>query len=221
MKLFCECMKDAGVSQVHAPGTIGTRGKKRRPKKSDWNQRRIDQDSAGDPDQMSAQTPSPDLSDIEDDDGDEQTVSAKNWSIPLDVIKADADQHLIFGWASVVEKDGKAIIDKQGDIIPVAELENAAYEFALNSRAGGDMHNRMGVAKLVESMVFTKEKQAALGIDLGQVGWWVGFKVHDKELWAAHKRGERPEFSIGGAAIPVEVEKGQRGRRIARAPFRY
>jgi hypothetical protein len=215
MKLFCECMKDAGVSQVHAQGTIGTRGKKG----SKWNNRRVAQDSVSDPDIDSTQTPSPDLSSIRDGAGDEQTLSAKGWNIPLDIIKADVDQHLIFGWASVVEKDGKAIIDKQGDIIPVEELENAAYEFALNSRDGGDMHNRYGVAKLVESMVFTKEKQDALGIDLGQVGWWVGFKVHDEQLWAAHKRGERPEFSIGGAAIPVEKE--QRGRRIARAPFRY
>jgi hypothetical protein len=126
--------------------------------------------------------------------------------LPITIIKADPDQRLVFGWASVVEKDGVAIIDKQGDVIPVAELENAAYEYMLSSRNGADMHQRKGVAKLVESIVFTKEKQQALGIDLGQVGWWVGFKVHDDELWAAHKRGERPELSIGGAAIPVEVD---------------
>lgn len=226
MKLFCDCMKDAGVSAVHAPGTIGTRGKKRRAGSAAGtiNSRRIAQDSTADPDQTSQQSLSPDLSDDEDGDGNEQNVSAKSWSMPLNIMKADPDQHLIFGWASVVEKDGKAIIDKQGDIIPVAELENAAYEFALNSRDGGDMHARTGVAKLVESMVFTKEKQTALGIDLGQVGWWVGFKVHDTELWAAHKRGERPEFSIGGAAIPVEVDqvvKNTRGRRIGRIPFRF
>lgn len=226
MKLFCDCMKDAGVSSVHAPGTIGTRGKKgRRGAKTfaQISQNRVAQDSVADPDQTSTQTNSTNLLGDQTADGDEQTLSAKSWNIPFNIIKADPDQHLIFGWASVVEKDGRAIIDKQGDIIPVTELENAAYEFTLNSRDGGDMHSRMRVSKLVESMVFTKEKQAALGIDLKQVGWWVGFKVHDAELWSAHKRGERPEFSIGGAAIPIEVDevlKGTRGRRIARLPFR-
>jgi len=38
--------------------------------------------------------------------------------------------------------------------------------------------------------------------DQGRVidGWWVGFLVDDDGVWEAHKRGERPEFSIGGRA---------------------
>ncbi len=94
------------------------------------------------------------------------------------------------------------MVDKQGDMILPAELERAAYDFVLHSRDGGDMHLRKGCSRLVESIVFTKEKQAAMGIELpgGMVGWWTGFYVDDDELWAAHKRGERPEFSIGGTA---------------------
>lgn len=134
-------------------------------------------------------------------------TSRKDWNIPLQIMKFAPDQHLIFGWASVIERDGVVVIDKQGDIIPVEELENAAYEFNINSRSHGDMHARANMGKLVESMVFTKEKQDILGIDLKKIGWWTGFKISDAELWAAHKRGERPEFSIGGAAIPVEVEE--------------
>lgn len=128
---------------------------------------------------------------------------ARDWTLPMEVRKLDPEQQLIFGWASVVEKDGVAVIDKQGDIIPVPALEEAAYEFVLYSRQQGDMHVEKGVGRLVESMVFTKEKQQALGIDLGMVGWWTGFHVDSPELWAAHKRGERPEFSIGGAAVSV------------------
>jgi hypothetical protein len=37
------------------------------------------------------------------------------------------------------------------------------------------------------------------------VGWWTGFKVDSPALWAAHKRGERPEFSIGGKAVSREA----------------
>ena len=62
------------------------------------------------------------------------------------------------------------------------------------------MHERMGVGRCVESMMFTKQKQDSLGIDLGLIGWWVGFKVDDVGVWKRIKAGELPEFSIGGKA---------------------
>jgi broad specificity phosphatase PhoE len=132
------------------------------------------------------------------------------WSIPFSVIKADEDQQLVFGWGSVcsdnnldmVEVDGeKMLVDKQGDMIPEAEMERAAYEFVLYCRKQGDMHERMGVGRLIESMAFTKQKQDVLGIDLGMVGWFIGFKVDDPGVWKRIKAGDLPEFSIGGKAI--------------------
>ena len=140
-----------------------------------------------------------------DDEEGEGKPAAKSWSIPFTVAKADPDQRLIFGWASVVEQDGQLVIDKQGDIILPEDLEKAAYDFVLYARKHGEMHDRIGTGQLVESMVFTREKQAALGVDLKKVGWWVGFKVNDDKTWAAHKRGELPEFSIGGSGRRVEV----------------
>jgi len=139
--------------------------------------------------------------------GDDEPTE-KSWDLPLDIVKAQPDQQLIFGWASMSEKDGKLIVDKQGDQITPAELEKAAYDFVLNSRVQGDMHVKKGTGRLVESFVFTKQKQDLLGIDLGCVGWWCGFKVDDAELWAQHRAGNRPEFSIGGRAVraPAEAE---------------
>lgn len=128
-----------------------------------------------------------------------------DWSMPLDVRKADPDRRQVFGWASVIEKNGEPIIDKQGDIIPVSALEPAAYDFVLFSRDQGDMHEETGKGRLIESMMFTTEKQKALGIDLGMVGWWTGFQVDSPALWSAYKRGERPEFSIGGQAVSREA----------------
>lgn len=159
------------------------------------------------------------------------------WAMPLDIVKAEPDQQMIFGWASVAEKNGQLIIDKQNDVIHPNELEKAAYGFVLAQqeataskvqkfleeeddeiiklferlviqKAGGglgNMHEEVGQGRLVESMIFTKQKQKILGIDLGLVGWWTGFKVDSPELWAAHKRGERPEFSIGGRASRVAL----------------
>ena len=69
------------------------------------------------------------------------------------------------------------------------ELESAAYQFVELYREGGEMHERGGCAVLVESMVFTKEKQQALGIPDGTlpIGWWIGFKVTDEDVWSKVK----------------------------------
>ena len=103
----------------------------------------------------------------------------------------------MFGWASVSEIDGKEIVDHHRDIISTKDMEEMAYRFA-EVRTGGEMHDTMGVSQLIESMVFTKEKQEALGVDLGMVGWWVGFQVTDTETWKRVKNGELRSFSIGG-----------------------
>jgi hypothetical protein len=56
-------------------------------------------------------------------------------------------------------------------------------------------------------MVFTKETQAALGIDLKKTGWWIGFKVDDDTVWDAIKSGKYRAFSIGGMALRETVEE--------------
>ena len=129
----------------------------------------------------------------------------KSGGFNFTVAKADADKPMMFGWASVVEKDGQIIIDKQGDMIAPETLEKAAYDYMLHAREHGNMHEDIGTGRCIESMMFTAEKQAALGIDLGKVGWWVGYKVEAPEVWAAVKRGELPEFSIGGQAQREEI----------------
>lgn len=132
-----------------------------------------------------------------------------DWKRSADIKKLDEDRKLVFGWLSVaVDKSGNVVVDSQDDIIPEHELENAAYEFVLYSRRGDEMHAKKGVSRLVESMVFTREKQAALGIPEGVLpmcGWWVGFKVDDAEVWAKVKAGEYRAFSFGGRAVPVEA----------------
>ena len=146
-----------------------------------------------------------------DDTNDEEKAFAaansavnKSWTANFE-IKKTQDEQLVFGWLSVaVNKAGELIEDSQGDIIEPLELEKAAYDFTLFSRQAGEMHERIGIGKLVESMVFTIEKQQALGIPEGvlPIGWWVGFKIQDNDTWAKVKSGELSCFSIGG--------KGQR-----------
>jgi hypothetical protein len=122
--------------------------------------------------------------------------------------KVDEDKRLVFGWANIsVTVDGKLVEDYQEDMIDPAVLEEAAYKFAELYRDGGEMHERTGTAVMVESVMLTAEKQAAMGIPAGTlpVGWWIGFRVTDDDVWNKVKSGEYSMFSIGGTAVREEV----------------
>lgn len=130
-----------------------------------------------------------------------------NFYIKCDIHKADEDNHLVFAWASVNSVNGELITDTQGDVITDEELEKAAYDYVLTSRKAGEMHVRKrGIGEIVESIVFTKDKQELLGIDLGKTGWFVGFKIYDDDVWDMIKKGEYPMMSIGGRGIREKID---------------
>ena len=70
------------------------------------------------------------------------------------------------------------------------------------------MHERGGVAYLIESVVFTEEKMMAMGIPEGvlPVGWWIGFQVTDADVWEKVKNGTYSMFSIEGEAQRIEAK---------------
>lgn len=124
--------------------------------------------------------------------------------------KVDVERGWIFGWASVcVTKSGETVVDSQGDVIDVADLEDAAYEYVLTSRDGGEMHVAKGVSTLIESMVFTPEKIEKLGLPADAIpcGWWVGFAITDEGVLAKARSGEYAAFSIGGSGVREKVEE--------------
>lgn len=132
----------------------------------------------------------------------------------LKVMKSDDDKRLVFGWANVaIRVDGEQIIDWQEDAIDTADLETAAYEYVAEFGTAGEMHQRGGVGRVIESIVFTQEKADALGIpqDLLPQGWWIGFKITDDEVWEKIKSGEYSMFSIEGKAVREPMEKGGEG----------
>lgn len=138
---------------------------------------------------------------------DEDDDHMKSVALSIDVQKVDDDKNLVFGWLSVIEENGEAVVDLQGHVIDEATLEDAAYGMVLDGCDAGEMHERIGIGSgLVECMVFTKAKQEALGIDLGKVGLWVGFKVDD-EAFAKVKSGELLAFSLGGRGILMDMEE--------------
>lgn len=130
-----------------------------------------------------------------------------SFGVSIPVVKVDAEQRLVTGWASLAtDGGGKPVIDSQGDIIPIDELEKAAHEAFKAGGAGraGDMHETPNTADIVESFVATPEKMKALGYDSdGKSGWIVTLKVNDDEQWALVKSGQRLELSIRGTAERV------------------
>jgi hypothetical protein len=125
--------------------------------------------------------------------------------------KSDEDKRQVFGWASVVEVDGKPIVDRQGDWISPDEMEKAAYQYVLNSRKGGHQHKRDGdqpfhAGDMIESFVMTPEKISKMGLpEETPVGWWVGYKIHDEDAWQKVKKGEVTGFSIHGRGKRKEM----------------
>lgn len=130
------------------------------------------------------------------------------------IFKTDDDQHLVFGWASVsITVDGQILEDRQHDTIDPEDLEEAAYEYVLNFRDTGEEHmpGYRKKGKLVESCVFTAEKQKAMGIPEGvlPVAWWIGFKIDDEDTWQRVKNGTYKMFSIEGRAQREEIQKAE------------
>lgn len=125
----------------------------------------------------------------------------EDFTITAEIAKADDALRVVWGWASVAVEKGVPVIDKQNHIVEIDGLQKAAHNFVAEFRTGSNTHKSLGVGTVVESMVFTKEVQKSLGIDLGREGWYIGMKIHDDALWQRVKKGEMKGFSIGGTAV--------------------
>lgn len=128
--------------------------------------------------------------------------------VDFNLYKAREDEQLVSGWANVaLDKDGNAPLDWQDDIIDPCTLEKAAMQFMMDYRSSGEMHKGNSKGTVVESIVLTKEKQAAMGIPEGTVpeGWFITVKVHDPEVFAKVKDGTYRMFSIQGHAKRVKA----------------
>ena len=120
------------------------------------------------------------------------------------------DEQLVFGWASVAkDAEGNRPLDWHGDLVDAEDLEKAVYDFVLNFGESNEMHRPDSVnGKLVESIMFTKEKMQSMGIPDGIVpeGWWVGFKIENRDVYMKVKTGVYKMFSIEGSARQLDAE---------------
>lgn len=135
------------------------------------------------------------------------------------VLKFDDDLQQVFGMANLsVSSDGEVVKDLQDDVIAPEDLEKAAYEFVLEFRDTGVMHQGVAKGRLIESYFASPEKMRGLLKSLGVaenltsqveksmgIGWWIGFQIDDPDVFKRVKSGELKMFSIEGSAQRVPV----------------
>lgn len=117
------------------------------------------------------------------------------------------DQRLVFGWASVAKTTkGETVSDYEDDQIDMQSLEKVMYDFVEKYRAANVSHAGPQIGDLVECVVFTKEKMAAMNIPEGTVpeGVWLGFKVAS-DVFEKVKNKQLEMFSIEGTGQRVPI----------------
>lgn len=133
------------------------------------------------------------------------------------VVKLNPERQQVFGWAYVThDPTGEVVVDRSGEFVEdVAVLEKAAYDFVTSSRKGGADHSRhedrdevVVKSTMIESIVFTPDKIKEMGIPSGTIpqgAWWVGFQIHDEDIWKSYREGTRTAFSIHGRGVKAKV----------------
>ena len=132
-----------------------------------------------------------------------------NKKYKFEVKKSREDNNLVFGWAYVAkDAKGQVVVDHSTEFMDMEDLEMSMYVYNLAFREGGEVHKGAKNGMLVESMVFTKEKQKILGIPDGVLpeGAWVGLYFPDDKTFQKVKSGEYSMFSIEGLARRKEVD---------------
>ena len=122
--------------------------------------------------------------------------------------KIDEAKRLVTAWASVVSKaDGSPIVDHQGDVIDIENLDEAFIEAFADGgfEKGGTMHETQGGADIVGQIVLSRADRVALGFGLGPEGAIVKIRVTDDALWDRVRSGELSEISIEGEGTREEI----------------
>jgi len=122
--------------------------------------------------------------------------------LSFEVIAKQDEKRIVTAWASVVTKDdGTPIVDAQGDVISIEDLEQAFIRSFADGglNRGKVMHNGGPKADIVQAITLSSAEREALGFGKGREGAIVKIRVNDSETWEAVKAGSLPELSIGGS----------------------
>lgn len=93
------------------------------------------------------------------------------------------------------DMNGSGIENPQGYSVTGKDLELAVYGFMLALPAA----TARQPVSIIESCVFTEEKQQEIGIPPGILppfAYWVGFEIHDPGIWEMVLQSDFPVFTI-------------------------
>lgn len=107
-----------------------------------------------------------------------------------DLVKANDDEQIVMGIASVSTVNGELVKDLHGDEVTTQALVEFNRSLISGSRAGKFMHEGEAVTEIVAGLVLSTDWQKALGIDLGYEPYLVEIHVPDATDWAEVKKGE-------------------------------
>jgi len=128
----------------------------------------------------------------------------KRISTYFKVSGVDQGLGLVFGWGIVCTKNGVVYKDTQGNDIPEDSMVHATTDFMKNSRAAGEMHERIQKGgAIVHSFPLTADIAKAMGITCDQTGWMIAMAPEPAVL-AKFASGEYTGFSIGGEHIEID-----------------
>lgn len=118
---------------------------------------------------------------------------------PVEVVKADDDQRLVYG--VVLEPD---VEDRQGDVISKEDVELAAHRFMHGvQRLGiqmGDQHRRRAPAEVLPVQSYIAPCDFEMGGQQVKKGSWVLVThVADDDLWQQVKKGAKGAYSVAGS----------------------
>jgi hypothetical protein len=130
---------------------------------------------------------------------------AKNFAA-RDVFKANEDEQIVMGIASVSTEKGELITDSHGDQITTKALVEFNRSLIAGGREGKIMHEGEACTEVVAGLVLTEEWQKSLGIDLGYEPYLVEIHVPDPGQWAEIKKGDGWMLSIAGLMWYYEDE---------------
>lgn len=139
----------------------------------------------------------------------------------FEIIKKDHEEQKVWGIFNMSTKNGKLLVDSHGEFIEPEVLQKAAHDFVLFHRTAGEQHTELGVGKLIESIVLTKEIAQAMEDTLIKAGvenpiirpqsefWFGAFHIEKSSTWELVKEGKFGGFSIGGFArsTPTQIEE--------------
>lgn len=121
------------------------------------------------------------------------------------ITKAQTDHRMVYGWAYVATEGGQPAVDWSEEVWPMEDIRQAVHEF-IGQRTLKARHKGKVVGEIMDSILFDRDVQKALGIDLGKEGWFVGVRVDDDATLAEVDSGILKMFSVGGMAEKAEAD---------------